>query len=115
MTDSVTDHNALRSIVFKIEVKTCTVNWTRIAQVVEHQARDLEVRGSNPGLGSNFSLEFKLNLHYEVLDQDYYYKSVATKFLTMLGWHWSALPGISPYIQRKNPTAELNIEPGTFW
>ena len=31
-----------------------------MAQVVERQARDLEVRGSNPGPGSNFSLEFKL-------------------------------------------------------
>ena len=30
-----------------------------IAQVAERQARDLEVRGSNPGPGSNFSLEFK--------------------------------------------------------
>ena len=33
--------------------------WTRIAQVVEHLARNLEVRGSNSGPGSNFSLEFK--------------------------------------------------------
>ena len=31
-----------------------------IAQVVERQASDLEVRGSNPGEGSNFSLEFML-------------------------------------------------------
>ena len=28
--------------------------------MVERQARDLEVRGLNPGLGLNFSLEFKL-------------------------------------------------------
>ena len=27
----------------------------------EHEATDLEVRGSNPGPGWNFSLEFKLN------------------------------------------------------
>ena len=27
--------------------------------MVERHARDLEVRGSNPGPGSNFSLEFK--------------------------------------------------------
>ena len=27
--------------------------------MVEHQARDLEVRGSNPGPGPNFSIEFK--------------------------------------------------------
>ena len=32
----------------------------RIAQVGERQARDLEVRGSNPGPSSNFSLEFKI-------------------------------------------------------
>ena len=30
-----------------------------IAQVVERQVRGLEVRGSNPGPSSNFSLEFK--------------------------------------------------------
>ena len=30
---------------------------TRIAQVVERRARNPEVRGSNPGSGSNFSLE----------------------------------------------------------
>ena len=29
--------------------------------VVERQARDLEVRGSNPGTDSNFSLEFKFH------------------------------------------------------
>ena len=32
---------------------------TRIAQVVERQARDLEVRGSNPGTGSNFFFAIK--------------------------------------------------------
>ena len=30
---------------------------TKIAQVVERRARNLEVRGSHPGSGSNFSLE----------------------------------------------------------
>ena len=30
---------------------------TRIAQVVERRARNPEVRGSNPGSGSKFSLE----------------------------------------------------------
>ena len=29
--------------------------------MVERQARDMEVRGSNPGPGSSFSLEFKNN------------------------------------------------------
>ena len=29
--------------------------------MVERQARDLEVRGSNPGPGSNFSLESKMS------------------------------------------------------
>ena len=29
---------------------------TRIAQVVERRARNMEVRGSNPSSGSNFSL-----------------------------------------------------------
>ena len=28
--------------------------------MVQRQARDLEMRGSNPGRGSNFSIEFKL-------------------------------------------------------
>ena len=32
---------------------------TRIVQVVERQVRDMEVRGSNPGPGLNFSLEFE--------------------------------------------------------
>ena len=32
-----------------------------MAQVVERPARDLEVRGSNSGPGSNFSLGFKDN------------------------------------------------------
>ena len=31
--------------------------------VVEYQARNLELRGSNRDHGSNFSLEFKLELH----------------------------------------------------
>ena len=31
-----------------------------LAQVIECQATDLEIRGSNPGTGSKFSLEFKL-------------------------------------------------------
>ena len=44
------------------KIYTCTVNWTRIALVVEHQARDLEVRGLNPGPRLNFSLEFKFIL-----------------------------------------------------
>ena len=33
---------------------------TRIAQVVERQARNPEVRGSNPGSRSSFSLEILL-------------------------------------------------------
>ena len=32
-------------------------NLVCIAQLVEHQTRDLEVQGLNPGSGSNFSLE----------------------------------------------------------
>jgi hypothetical protein len=47
MEDSVTDHNALLIIVFK----------TQTTQMVERQARDLEVRGSNYGPGLNFYLE----------------------------------------------------------
>ena len=34
-----------------------TSSFTGIAQVVERRARNPEVRGSNPGSGSNFSLE----------------------------------------------------------
>ena len=39
--------------------------------MIERQARGLEVRGSNPGQGSNFSLEFKkvLNNENEVPDE----------------------------------------------
>ena len=36
----------------------CQLN--QIAQMVDCHARDLEVRGLNPGPGLNFSLEFKL-------------------------------------------------------
>ena len=35
------------------------ISRIRKTQVVERQARDLEVLSSNYGLGSNFSLEFK--------------------------------------------------------
>ena len=56
-TDSVTDYNTLHSIAFKREILTCTVNWTRIAQMVKFQARDLEVQVSNPGRASYFYLE----------------------------------------------------------
>ena len=53
------------AILVQLMVQVCAlyamyVNWTRLAQVVKRQARDLEVRGSNPGPGSKFSLEFKL-------------------------------------------------------
>ena len=34
-----------------------TSGYPRIAQVVEHRAKSPEVRVSNPGSGSNFSLE----------------------------------------------------------
>ena len=66
MADSVTDQNTLHSIAFQESDLDRTVNWTRISQVVERHARDLELRGSNPGPGSNFSLEFKMfkNLDY---------------------------------------------------
>ena len=61
LLDSVTDQNTLRSIAFKREISTCTVSWTRIAQMVELQARDLEIWGSNPGRGLDFSLEKSKN------------------------------------------------------
>ena len=37
-----------------------SIDGTGLNLPLESQARDLEVRGSNPGTGSNFSLEFKL-------------------------------------------------------
>ena len=37
---------------------------TRIAQVVERRARNPEVRVSNPGSGSNFSLEILYCISY---------------------------------------------------
>ena len=38
------------------------MNWqlNQDSSMVECQARDLKVRGSNPGPGSNFSLELKI-------------------------------------------------------
>ena len=47
VTDSVTDHNVLHSTAFKTEIFTWTVNWTRIAQMVERQAWDMAVGGLN--------------------------------------------------------------------
>ena len=43
---------ALENLHYKISKEKI-----RIAQVVERRARNPEVRGSNPGSGSNFSLE----------------------------------------------------------
>ena len=43
------------------EIQTCTINSTRIAQIVESETRDLEVQGSNPDPGSNFFLKSKIN------------------------------------------------------
>ena len=45
------------SIRLKREIWTWAGMRTRIAQVVECLARNLEVRGSKPGSGSSFSLE----------------------------------------------------------
>ena len=44
-----------------------------LAQVVERQARDLEVRGLNRGPGSNFSLGFKQFYYYYYYYYHYYY------------------------------------------
>ena len=35
--------------------------------MVEHQARDMEVRGTKPGPGSNFSLEFIFKIMSNIL------------------------------------------------
>ena len=45
--------------------------WTRIAKVVERRARNPEVRGSNPGSGSNCSLDNSLwtNATFAALDK----------------------------------------------
>ena len=59
MTDSVTDHNALHNIAFNRGSLELYHQLNQAAQVVEYQAKDLEVRGSNPGPGLNFCLEFK--------------------------------------------------------
>ena len=56
-------------IFIRLLVKICTVNLTRIDQVVERQTRDLEVRGSNPGPGSNVSLEFKKHFIYKSFEK----------------------------------------------
>ena len=39
--------------IWTSDLQISHVNWTKIAQVVERQARDLEVRGSNSSTGSN--------------------------------------------------------------
>ena len=58
MTDSVIGASPGKSgIRLKREIWTRAGMRTRMAQVVERRARNPEVRGSNPGSGSNFSLE----------------------------------------------------------
>ena len=57
MADSVmTAPPGKSGIRLKREIWTWTGMRTTIAQVVERRARNPEVRGSNPGSGSNFSL-----------------------------------------------------------
>ena len=58
MADSVIDHTALQMVpIFQEE--DIGMDWwlNQDGSMVERQARDLEVRGSSPGLGSDFSLE----------------------------------------------------------
>ena len=58
MADSVMTAPLVKSgIRFKKEIWTWAGMRTRIAQVAERRARNPEVRGSNPGSGSSFSLE----------------------------------------------------------
>ena len=59
MTDSVTrpQHLGYHCLEERDLDMYCQLNS---AQMVEHQASDLEVQGSNPSPGSNFSLEIKL-------------------------------------------------------
>ena len=47
--DSIIDQKALHKITFKGQIWTWIVNETRIAQMVERHAREMEVRVSNPG------------------------------------------------------------------
>ena len=55
MTDSVMPGKS--GIRLKREIWAWAGIRTRIAQVVERRAVNPKVRGSNPGSGSNFSLE----------------------------------------------------------
>ena len=64
-------------IRLKREIWTWACIRTRIAQVVERRARNPEVRVSNPGCGSNFSLA-------DFLGQNYRCKSVSTQFFPEL-------------------------------
>ena len=57
MTDSVTDHNACIALLSGEKFRPVSSIEPRVAQVVERQVGDLEVRDSNPGSGSNFSLK----------------------------------------------------------
>ena len=43
--------------IYKLDFQEKNLNLDRDSSMVERQARDLEIRGSNPGPGSNFSLE----------------------------------------------------------
>ena len=57
ITDSSTDHNSLDSIALGERFRPEPSIESLIAQMGERQARNLRVRGWNPGLGSSFSLE----------------------------------------------------------
>ena len=65
MADSITDHNALQ-VASMFQKEGLSVNWqlNQNSSIVEHQARDLEVRGSSPGSGSNFLLKSDKEIKY---------------------------------------------------
>ena len=83
--DSVTDHNALQSIVFK---------RTRRAQMIVRQARDLEVRVSNPGPYSCGLSGYLLSWYQEIQQKKYGSSALLQSF-----HHF-------PY--NENPTRALN-------
>ena len=47
--------------------------------MVERQARDLDVRGPNPGPGSNFSFELKKNSLRQIAHQHYFAPRLGAK------------------------------------
>ena len=74
-------------VLFKLINVQCSGSWTRKAQLVEYQARDLKVQGSNPDSGSNFSLGiWYCNFHKEKIIFFFLLNNLIWKIISNDAW-----------------------------